>query len=78
MVRLESRCICMSICMSVSTYLNFSATLEEQNRTEQKFYSKFHKAIKPARIQTSTIRDGIWQCEYSYIHNNADLYLDYL
>ena len=50
----------------------------EQNRTEQKFYSKFHKAIKPARIQTSTIRDGIWQCEYSYIHNNADLYLDYL
>ena len=28
MVRLEGGCICMSICLSVNTYLNFSATLE--------------------------------------------------
>ena len=32
MVRLESGCICMSMCMSVNTYLNFSATLEVSSR----------------------------------------------
>ena len=32
MVRLEGGCFCMSICLSVNTYLNFSATLEVSSR----------------------------------------------
>ena len=31
-VRLEGVCICMSICLSVNTYVNFSATLEVSSR----------------------------------------------
>ena len=53
MVRLESGCICMSMCMSVNTYLNFSATLEVSSRESLMACQRSSKHVlnQPIKIQ---------------------------
>ena len=52
-VRLEGECICMSICLSVNTYLNFSATLELSSRESLMACqrSSNHVLNQPIKIQ---------------------------
>ena len=52
-VRLGSGCICMSICISVNTYLNFSATLEVSSLESLMAYQRSfnHVLNQPIKIQ---------------------------
>ena len=52
-VRPEGGCICMSICLSVNTYLNFSVTLELSSRESLMACQRFSNQVlnQPIKIQ---------------------------